>query len=142
MFSLTSNVAFSTFDKKTDADIIVMKGKGKSKHSFGSRYRRFAYSPTVIKDGIVCPGSYDVKDNYDSTKNRKARYSIGTSRDQMQTLFVDDVATKGKKHTNCPGPFSYDKPKPFGTIGIFSAFRPKLYKSGMRVDKYDSSYFD
>jgi len=67
---------------------------------------------------------------------------MGTSRDQMQTLFVDDVILKGKKHINCPGPFSYDKPKPFGQIGMFYTMSPKLFKSGMRVDKYDPSYFN
>lgn len=60
----------------------------------------------------------------------------------MQTVFVDDVIVKGRKHANSPGPFSYDKPKPFGTIGILSTFSPRLDKSGMRVDKYDKSYFD
>ena len=29
IFSLTSNVAFSTYDKKSDTDKIVLKGKGK-----------------------------------------------------------------------------------------------------------------
>ena len=67
---------------------------------------------------------------------------MGTSRAQMQTVFVDDVIIKGKKHKNSPGPCSYDKPKPFGTIGVWTTFSPRLDKSGMRVDKYDKSYFD
>jgi len=38
LYTLTANVAASTYDKKSDADNIVNKGKGKSKHDFGSKH--------------------------------------------------------------------------------------------------------
>ena len=54
------NVRGTCFDKLTDFDKTVKIGKGKERHSFGSRHRRFNYMNST--DGFVSPGPSNYKE--------------------------------------------------------------------------------
>lgn len=54
----TNNSSSETFNKLTDFDKTVIKGKGKPQHSFGERHRRFSYYADPNTHGKVGPANY------------------------------------------------------------------------------------
>ena len=69
------------------------------------------------------PGQFgsDVKDvNVKYGPNRE--YSFGVSRDNMNTIHVDDIRKKAAKRQSPPGPGTYEPPKTFGREGEQKSF--------------------
>ena len=56
----TFTTSANTFTKLSDFDKIVIKGKTKEHHNFGSTGGRFTYYPQIKTHGMVSPGSYEI----------------------------------------------------------------------------------
>lgn len=59
----------------------------------------------------------------------------------MQTLFIDDVNSQAQKELLSPGPGNYQLKPTFGDSGRHTSFLQRYYKSGMRNDQFDLSFF-
>ena len=117
----TNVSCYETFDQfKTTRE----SGAGKA---FGSINRFGYYNSPDEKNGkkpLPSPSNYripgqfgaDVKDGNVKFGPNKV-YSFGVSRDDMNTIHVDDINNKAKKKQNPPGPGTYEPPKTFGKEG-------------------------
>lgn len=137
--SYTKDLRPETYNKLTDFDVTVTKGRGKERHSFGARLDRFHYSPTVQRQGTVGPANYKSPDCFSPLANseRTSRFTFGVARMSMKKSFIEQsqhLSTLG------PAPDTYKDPPKFGSIGKKPAIRPRLNRYGARADDYSDFY--
>ena len=108
----TRNTSFKTFDKKSDFDKIVEKGRGKPEHAFGSRHSRFHYYPDM-RNSKVGPANYKEMDAFSPKTifQKSSKYSFGLGREEMKKdlgtgediIYDETKFSKKENHENNKG---------------------------------------
>lgn len=143
----SKNVGSATFDKDTDFDRVIKTGRGKERHSFGSRHRRFDYMSST--DGFVQsgpgPSNYRHQSHFQekhSTIPNTSKFTFGESREKSDKTYVQDILYKsGFPEKSTPGAGRYEPHKSFGKEAIHFSIRVSPQKTGKRSDGFDKSYF-
>ena len=93
----------------SDFDKLVLRAKGKERHSFGTKSSRFGYMPQANR-ATAGPGQYDVVKSEGSVRESASRFSLGLGRGNMNKIFVDEIQREAKKKHNSPGAGRYQMP--------------------------------
>ena len=131
----TRNTSFKTFDKKSDFDKIVEKGRGKPEHAFGSRHSRFHYYPDM-RNSKVGPANYKEMDAFSPKTifQTSSKYSFGLGREEMKKEHIYAIEESERKRNVTPMPGQYDPDKSFGHTGPKYSMPGINKRSGLRVD--------
>ena len=139
--SYTAHCNTNTFDKNSDFDVTVRKGKGREAFNFGSKVGRFNFSYVPKTNQRVGPSNYPQHDAFQNKHPQirsSSMYTFGVSRVNMKKEFVEESQMKSKQG---PGPDTYKDPPKFGSMAPRAGIRQKLNRYGDAAENYSPFYF-
>ena len=99
--------------------------------------------PQKEKPALAGPGQYNVFDAFSdrSIYRSSSRFTIGVGRENMKTMFVDEIQKEANKKRGNPSPQDYTLKQTFGKDGIHYSGKGRHKRYGTKMELGSPYYY-